>query len=58
MKSKIVMQECTCCGQKFPIKYYENGTYEYICETCECEGDFEPVDGEPSISEWLETLTR
>lgn len=56
MKSKIVMQECICCGQRFPIKYYENGTYEYICETCECEGVFEPVDGEPSISEWVETL--
>lgn len=56
MKNKVVMQECICCGQRFPIRYYEDGTIEYIGETCNCESDFEPIDGEPSISEWMETL--
>lgn len=58
MKSKVVMQECTCCGQRFYVKYYENGTIEYTYKTCECESDFEPIDGEPSISEWIKTLKQ
>lgn len=51
MKSKVVMQTCTCCGKIFPVEYFENGNIEYIGEPCECECDFEPISGEPSISE-------
>ena len=58
MKSKVVMQTCTCCGKIFPVEYFENGNIEYIGEPCECESDFEPISGEPSISEWLKTLSK
>lgn len=58
MKSKIVMQECTCCRKIFAVRYLENGNIEYMDEPCECEGDFEPISGEPSISEWMETLIK
>ena len=58
MKSKVVMQECTNCNKRFPVRYFEDGSIEYVCETCECEGDFEPIDGEPSISEWIESLKQ
>lgn len=56
MKSRVVMQECQQCGKLFPVRYFEDGTYEYAGETCECEAEFEPINGEPSISEWLENL--
>ena len=52
------MQECTCCGKIFSVRYLENGNIEYTDEPCECESDFEPISGEPSISEWMETLIR
>ena len=58
MKSKIVMQECTCCGKIFSVRYLENGNIEYTDEPCECESDFELISGEPSINEWMETLIR
>lgn len=58
MKSKIVMQACACCGEIFSVRYLENGNIEYMDEPCECESDFEPISGEPSISEWMETLIR
>lgn len=56
MKNIIVMQECTNCGKMFPLRYFEDGTFEYVSDTCDCEADFEPVNGKPSISEWLESL--
>lgn len=56
MRSYIATQECCSCGERFKVKYYENGRYEYIEEPCECEGDFMPVGVEPSISEWLESI--
>ena len=58
MKSKIVMQVCTCCWKIFLVRYLENRNIEYMDEPCECESDFEPISGEPSISEWMETLIR
>lgn len=58
MKSKIVMQACTCCGKIFAVRYLENGNIEYMDEPCECESDFEPISGESSINEWMETLIR
>lgn len=56
MRNIIVMQQCTQCGKMFPLRYFEDGTLEYISDTCNCEADFEPINGKPSISEWLETL--
>ena len=61
MKSIIVMQECQSCGSEFPIKYYEDGTYDYINDNacCDDEGNYDffvPVDGQPSISQWIESL--
>lgn len=56
MKSLIVMQECNCCGKRFPIEYYSDGCYGFISETCDCECSFSPIPGRPSISEWLESL--
>ena len=58
MKSKIVMQVCTCFWKIFLVRYLENRNIEYMDEPCECESDFEPISGEPSISEWMETLIR
>lgn len=52
------MQACTCCGKIFAVRYLENGNIEYMDEPCECESDFEPISGEPSINEWMETLIR
>lgn len=51
--STIVEQECNCCGTTFRVQYYANGSYIYIDEPCNCECDFSPVDGAPSISEWI-----
>lgn len=56
MQNKVVMQECTCCRKRFPVRYFMNGSYEYMGETCKCESDFEPIEGEPSISEWMEEI--
>ena len=53
---KIVEQVCEGCGSHFSLKYCADGTYEYIGDVCDCEADFHPVDGEPSMYEWIETL--
>lgn len=53
MKKITVMQECECCGKIFPAIYSENGSIDYS-DACDCEGNFHPVSGQPSISEWLE----
>lgn len=37
----------------FPAIYSENGSIDYS-DACDCESDFHPVSGQPSISEWLE----
>lgn len=59
MRSIKVMQECEGCGKRFPIIYYENGSYDY-CDgdesPCECEEPFHLADGEPSLSEWVEKV--
>ena len=49
-------QECNECGKLFQITYFEDGTYEYFDDPCNCESGFSPVDGVPSISEWIESL--
>ena len=53
---KIVEQICEGCGKHFYLKYCSDGTYEYVGEVCDCEDGFSAVDGDPSISEWMETL--
>ena len=56
MENYTVTQECCSCGERFKVMYYENGWYDYIGTPCECESDFVPTDGEPSICEWIEYL--
>lgn len=56
MKTITVTQECCDCGCKFDIMYLQDGTYEYIDDCCDCEYPFFPVNGQPSISEWLESI--
>ena len=56
MKNTVVMQECQKCREKFPIAYFEDGTIKYISDTCDCEAGFNPIEGQPSLSEWLETI--
>ena len=34
--------------------YWENGTYTYLDDPCECKTDFSPLGS--SLSEWLEKL--
>ena len=53
---KTVEQECDGCGKHFHIRYCSDGTYEYIGEVCDCLASFHPVNGEPSISEWIEQI--
>ncbi len=49
----IFEQECNNCGARFKVRYMRDGTYIYIDEPCECDSDFSPVEGNPSMSEWL-----
>lgn len=53
---KTVEQVCHGCGKHFYLEYCSDGTYEYVGVVCDCEDGFSPVEGEPSISEWMETL--
>lgn len=55
---KTAKQVCEGCGKSFHIMYCSDGTYKYLGETCSCEAGFHPADGEPSISEWLESLSN
>lgn len=58
MESIVVTQECCGCGHKFDIMYLQDGTYLYLDDECDCEYPFFPVNGQPSISEWLETFDK
>ena len=55
MRNVIVIQECHSCRKHFPARYYENGSIHYS-GACWCESEFAPVDGQPSIGEWLEKI--
>lgn len=55
---KTVEQECTRCGKHFNIRYCSKGFYDYVGNTCGCIAPFHPVDGEPSITEWLDELNE
>ena len=62
----LVMQRCEACGSVFPVLYkarYDSSTrtfvsdgYEYVGDSCGCKADFAPDDGDPSISEWVDSL--
>lgn len=52
------MQQCCNCGKRFPVEYCSDGTYTFVSDTCNCKSDFEPIEGEPSISEWLENQNQ
>ena len=54
MKNTVVMQECSQCNKRFPLRYFADGTYEFVSEPCDCESAFNPIEGKPSITEWIE----
>lgn len=56
--NKQVKQECSCCGHQFDLMYWANGSYTYLDDPCDCEAEFHPVEGSPTISEWLEQVTK
>ena len=62
VRSLIAEQECEACGRRFKVQYVttigriKKFRYEYVDTPCECDAAFHPVDGAPSISEWLEQL--
>lgn len=53
---KQVEQQCSCCGHRFSLMYWPNGTYTYLDDPCDCEADFFPLG--PSLSEWLEQIRK
>ena len=53
-----VTQECNSCGARTTVRYRENGWYDFLNTPCECESTFSPVDGEPTINQWLESLPK
>ena len=56
MKHIDCAQLCHDCDKEFIIRVYENGTYDYLTESCECESGFSPFSGELSISQAIEAL--
>lgn len=57
MKKITVMQECSCCGKIFPAIYSKDVSINYT-DACDCESDFHPVSGQPSIGEWLKIRNK
>ena len=56
MNCKRVEQQCSCCGHRFFLMYWADGTYTYLDDPCECEAEFFPHG--PSLSEWMEKINR
>lgn len=64
--TKLVIQRCEACGRVFPVLYkarfdsssgvFVSDGYDYVGETCDCKADFAPDEGDPSISEWVDSL--
>ena len=54
----LFLQECEKCGHRFSVRYYTTGDIEYVGIPCTCEAPYHPVDGEPSIGEWLEATRK
>lgn len=46
-------QVCNQCGKEFYVVYHPNGYYDYCDDVCDCDSDFRPANGEPSITEYL-----
>ena len=59
MEAAIITQECWGCGHRFDIMYLQDGSYLYLDDDdCDCEyTSFSPIDGQPSISQWLEQFS-
>lgn len=58
-KSKLckqVAQQCSACGNQFSLMYWEDGTYTYLDDPCDCHAEFIPLG--PSISEWIEEIKQ
>ena len=53
-KHKQVEQQCSACGHRFFLMYWEDGTYTYLDDPCECHADYFSLG--PSISEWLQEI--
>ena len=53
-----VEQECEGCGKHFLVRYCPDGTYDFLEDPCPCRDPFHPVDGKPSISEWLSSIGK
>jgi len=56
LKTISVTQKCHDCGQEFNVKYTSTGYYEYTEIPCDCEDNFSPINGQPSIEQWLAQL--
>ena len=56
MKTIVVMQECTQCGKRFALRYFDDGTFQFVTEPCHCDVGFKPIEGKPSLSEWVESI--
>lgn len=56
MQEIVTVQYCCNCGERFIMRYFEDGCFEFLSETCDCDAAFEPIDGELSMAEWLESL--
>ena len=58
MKTLVVRQKCNNCGMEFDVIYHKNGTYKYLPNQsiCNCEASFHPIDGQPTIAEWIKDI--
>lgn len=56
-----VEQVCECCGRHFWLLYHEDGVYDLLDDRgdspCDCKAGFHPIDGSPTITEWLASLS-
>jgi len=61
---RLVEQVCDQCGKHFQIFYnFERDAdgkvkvyYDYPMGACNCEAEFSPIDGEPSLTEWEDQI--
>lgn len=49
-------QECIACGHKFIVRYWEDEDLDYVTEPCDCSAEYQPVEGNPSFSQWLKSI--
>lgn len=56
LREDVFEQECFECGQRFRVRYLEegeSGRYEYVDEPCECQAPFGPVGDALALSQWM-----